>query len=347
MAAAAAKVRLASGAGGTFGVDDIAIAWAASGGFWASEGLEIEWTPVRGGVKAVEAVLAGDVDGGYGTWVPCVKSSLDGKPIRILASMALALAQNLVVNRTRIKSPEDLRGKRWAVDGIGALSHTLAQLIVRGLGIPDGEVEWVCAGPPPQRIEQLLNGGVDCSLVRVEEAVVLARQYPDMLVKLLSFEDILPLAPVQPHGVISVSETFVKERPDVCARLVRGLVKASRSLHDNLDDFSQAVKQNVTERPASVGPRVEVSDEEVQAIWQREHDSGSFAVNGGMTTEHWQRNLRVLADLSGNDAVTSLALDGFAAPSFVAEAVAELGLHGAAHDRPLEAGEPRFKCPKP
>ena len=65
------EVRIASGAGETFGVDDIAVATAFSQGFWAREGLDVEWLPVRGGVKAVEAVLKGDADVAYGTFRSC------------------------------------------------------------------------------------------------------------------------------------------------------------------------------------------------------------------------------------------------------------------------------------
>ena len=262
-------MRLASGAGGTFGVDDIAVAWATSGGFWEAEGLDVQWVPARGGVKAAEAVLSGEVDGCYGTWVPCVKFRLDGKPLRILASMAQALAQNLVARKDRVPSTEALRGKRWAVDGIGALSHTLAQLIARGLGLADGEVEWVVAGPPPQRIDQLLKGECDCSLVRVEEAVVLSWEHPDTLCKLLGFEEILPVAPTRPRGVISVTDEFLRAQPEACAALVRGLVRASGSLHDKVCNFRRAVEHHVTARPEAVGPGVDVSDDEVAAIWQR------------------------------------------------------------------------------
>lgn len=328
------KLRLASGAGGTFGVDDIAVAHAISGGFWEREGLDVECTPVRGGVKAAEAVLSGAVDAGYGTWVPCVTDRLNGKPIKILVSMAQALAQNLIVVKSRVASTADLSGKKWAVDGIGALSHTLAQLIVRGLGIPDGEVEWVVAGPPPQRIEQLLNGTADCSLVRVEEAAVLARQHPDKLARLLAFEEILPLAPVQPHGIISVTQDFAEKRPEVCAKLVRGLILASRDLHDNLDAFRQAVRFNVTERPEAVGPKVDVSDEEVKVIWEREVAAGSFAVNGGLSTSHWARGLDMYGSLH-NGAGANLTLEDFAVPQLVADALASLGKpHEAAHDTP-------------
>jgi len=326
------KVRIASGAGGTFGVDDIAIAHAFTGGFWEREGLDVEWILERGGVKVVEAVLSGHVDVGYGTWVPCVAKRLDGEEVKILASMAQALAQNLLVNRTCIMTPNDLRGKRWAVDGIGALSHTLAQLIARGLGIASNEIEWVVVGPPPQRIDQLLNGSVDCSLVRVEEAVVLARQHPEKLVKLLGLEEILSLAPVQPHGVISVTDTFAQKQPEVCAKIVRGLVLASRSLHDSLAAFREAVRLNVTERPASLGPKVDVSDTEVDSIWQREVVAGSFAVNGGLSTAHWAASVQMYGSLNDGRGA-SLTLEDIALPRLTVSAISSLGKsHSATHD---------------
>jgi ABC-type nitrate/sulfonate/bicarbonate transport system substrate-binding protein len=332
------KLRLASGAGGIFGVDDIAVAHASSGGFWEREGLDVEWVGVRGCVRAAEVVLTGQVDAGYGTWVPCVSNRVDGKPNKILVSMAQALAQNLIIDRNRIASTADLRGKRWAVDGLGALSHTLAHLIVQGLGIPDGEVEWIVAGPPPQRIEQLLNGTADCSLVRVEEAAVLARKHPEKLSKLLGFEEILPLAPVQPHGILSVTDDFAKKQPDVCKKLVRGLVLASRGLHDSLDAFRQAVRHHVTERPETLGPRVDVSDEEIDIIWQREVAAGSFAVNGGLSCSHWAAGLHMYVSLH-NGAGTKLTMNEMALPQLVADALTSLGEpHPASHDTPDKDG---------
>ncbi|CAE8637514.1 unnamed protein product [Polarella glacialis] len=319
------KVKLASGAGGTFGVDDIAVAWATSGGFWKEEGLDIEWVPARGGVKVAEAVLAGEVDGGYGTWLPCVARHLEDKPLRILLSMAQSLAQNLVARKDKITSAQDLRGKRWAVDGIGALSHTLGQLIVKGLGLADGDVTWVVSGPPPQRIEALLSGDADCSLIRVEEAVALTRDHPELLHKLLPFEEILSIAPTQPHGVISATKDFVEKQPEVCAALCRGLIRASRSLHDSLDDFKEAVRQNVTERPPSVGSPVLVSDQEVEAIWRQEVAAGSFAVNGGLSEKHWAKQLGVYSELLSDARAASLSLQDFAEPAIVAQAVADLG----------------------
>ena len=77
-------VRLASGAGESFGVDDIAVAAATSLGFWEREGLDVSWTPARGGVRALEAVLAGEVDVAYGTFAPAITQRAAGKPVKTI-----------------------------------------------------------------------------------------------------------------------------------------------------------------------------------------------------------------------------------------------------------------------
>ena len=74
-------------------------------------------------------ILDGEVDAAYGGLGPVLQLRSQGHPMRIIASMARALAQNLVV-QPHIKSTADLKGASWAVDGIGALSHHMARSIV-------------------------------------------------------------------------------------------------------------------------------------------------------------------------------------------------------------------------
>jgi len=314
-------LKLASGAGETFGVDDIAIAWAHSGGFWQREGLQIEWTPVRGGVNAAKAVLAEDVVAGYGTWLPAVKMASAGEPIQLLVSMALALAQNLVVNKNTIKCKGDLKGKKWAVDGIGALSHSLGLLICKGLGIPTEDIEWVVEGPPVERKKALLEGRVDCSLLRVEEAIAVERDHPELLVKLLGFEEIQPVAPVQPHGVLSVRSDWAADHPDECKSLVKGLILASRDLHESVDSFKKAVRDHVQ--------HVAVTDEDIESIWKVEHDAKSFAVNGGFGCQHWEANFQMYASL--NDGAEPADFQKVSVIGCVASVVEEIGAHDS-HD---------------
>jgi len=317
------KVRIASGAGETLGVDDIAVAASDSLGFWESEGLTVEWIPARGGVKAFEAVLSGKADVSYGTFAPVIAARARGQQARVLASMARGLAQALVVRKDRVPNIDALKGVRWAVDGIGALSHNMAALIVESTGTT---VEWVVAGPPPERIAQVLDGRSDCSLLRVEEATALTREHPDKLATLLTVSDLHKLVSKQPHGVLSCTEAFEQAQPEICQRLVRGLVKASRALHDSQDNFHRAVRNHVK--------HVTPSDAEIRDIWQIEHDHGAFAVNGGMSHAHWDANFSMYDRLNPGSERKGATFEDLMATTFVKKAIDDSGAHPATFDAP-------------
>lgn len=281
-------IRLAAGSGPTFGVDDLACAAATFLGCWEDEGLSVEWTPAQGGLAAMRMVLAGQVDAAYGGLGPVLQLRAEGQPVRIVASMARALAQNLVV-QSRLASPDRLRGAAWAVDGIGALSHHMARCIVAELGIAEDDVDWRVVGPPPERIDHLLTGQVDASLIRVEEALALTQDTSNDLQLLLGFAQLKDLVPVQPHGVLSTTEAFEHTNPETLERLTRGIITASRRLNDDFDAFRRVYDHYVS---------VDLVPAEIEAIWRQECASGGFAINGEMTDVHWDRQIASFARLN-------------------------------------------------
>lgn len=314
-------ITLAAGSGPTFGVDDLACAAATHLGLWADEGLDVTWVPVHGGVAAMQAVLDGRVDVSYGGLGPVIRFRAEGAPCRIVVSMARGLAQNLVVQK-RIESTEALRGVSWALDGFGALSHHMARLVVRALGIGEDEIDWRAVGPPPERIAQLLSGEVDVSLIRVEEAISLNQTESGKLTNLLGFADLKELVPVQPHGVLGTSEAYERDHPEELARLTRGMIRASRALHDDYDTFRQVYDHHVT---------VPVPDDDIRTIWQQEHDSGGFAVNGELSTGHWASQFELYAAL--NPELRAVTRDEIISAGFVDAALESLGRHSGAFDR--------------
>lgn len=307
-------IRLAAGSGPTFGVDDLACAAATHLGCWEEEGLDVTWTPVHGGVAAIQAVLDDVVDVSYGGLGPVLRKASEGEPVRIIVSMARALAQNLVT-QNRITSLDQLRGVTWALDGFGALSHHMARLVVRALNIGEDEIDWQAVGPPPERIERLLADTIDVSLIRVEEAAALNGDADAGLHTLLGFAELKDLVPVQPHGVLATTETFEQAHPDKLQRLTRGMIRASRALNDDFDNFRKVYDRNVT---------VNVADEEIQAIWQKERDSGGFAVNGELTEGHWQNQMELFYEL--NPELPKISRGDVIAENFLALALEELGV---------------------
>lgn len=277
----ATPVRLAAGSGRTFGIDDLACAAATTLGFWSDEGLAVSWTPVHGGVAAIAAVNEGEVDVSYGGLGPLIKSRAEGNEVCTFVSMARGLAQNLVV-RHGIDAPDDLMGASWAIDGIDALSHHMARLTVRALGMDESQISWRVAGPPPERIAMLLNGEVDASLLRVEEAASLALE--GRLACLLDSAELGRLVPTQPHGVLGARRTFVTEAPETVLRLIRGMLRASRALHEDYGVFRDVCAAHLT---------VDLPEDHMRTIWKWEHDAGGFAVNGELSPPHWTRQLEL------------------------------------------------------
>jgi len=305
-------IRLSAGSGPTFGVDDIACAAATHLGIWEAQGLAVEWIPARGGLAALRLALSGEVDAAYGGLGPALQLRAEGEPVRIVCSMARALAQNLVVT-PRVQSVADLKGARWAVDGIGALSHHMARCVVDSVGLSDDDVKWQVAGPPPERIAALLEGSVDASLIRVEEALCLTRDASNDLSLLLGFAELKELVPVQPHGVIAAPEPVVADRPQDMEALVRGLILASRRLRDDVQAFRAVVRHHVT---------LPLADADIEAIWRQEVGSEGFAVDGEMSHGHWRAQTASFQRLNPDLAVP--APGEVLAPGFVERALATL-----------------------
>jgi ABC-type nitrate/sulfonate/bicarbonate transport system substrate-binding protein len=307
-------MRVAAGSGPTFGVDDLACAAASHLGFWADEGLDVAWTPVHGGVAAIKAVLDGRVDASYGGLGPVLKSGSEGHPVAIIVSMARGLAQNLVAQE-RIGDIAQLRGASWAIDGFGALSHHMARLVVHALKIPEAEIAWQAVGPPPERIARLLAGSIDVSLIRVEEAISLNLDRSNTLHTLLGFAALKKLVPIQPHGVLTTKRPYADTNRDELTRLARGMIRASRALHDDFEAFRKVYDYHVT---------VPVPPELVKGIWQQEHDTGGFAINGELTNAHWRDQVALFYDL--HPALPRVTRKDVIVDDFVAEALAALGI---------------------
>ena len=314
-------IRLAAGSGPTFGVDDIACAAATQLGCWEEEGLDVTWTPVHGGVAAMQSVLDGETDVSYGGLGPVLRFRSEGQPVRIVVSMARGLAQNLVVQE-RITTTDQLRGVSWALDGFGALSHHMARLLVKSLDIGEDEIDWQAVGPPPERIDRLLADTIDVSLIRVEEAVALTADESNSLHTLLGFADLKELVPLQPHGVLTTTEAYEAAHEEELHRLTRGMIRASRALHDDFDTFRKVYEHHVT---------VSAPDESVHTIWQQERDTFGWAVNGELTQRHWSAQMESFYDL--NPDMPRITRSDVIAEQFVPKALADLGVHEGA-DKP-------------
>jgi ABC-type nitrate/sulfonate/bicarbonate transport system substrate-binding protein len=207
----------------------------------------------------------------------------------------------------------------WAIDGFGALSHHMARLVVRALGIAEAEIRWEAVGPPPQRIAALLEGRAGASLIRTEEALALHRDHGGEVYRMLDFDELKRLVPLQPHGVLATTEAYERAQPQVLQGLTHAMLLASRALHERFEVFHDTLKEYVS---------VRLSADEARLLWRREHDSGGWALDGEMSPAHWDAQLSLFHELNAD--LPKIEKDSVLSGRYVAQALQELGPHKGA-----------------
>ncbi|MDG6904963.1 MAG: hypothetical protein JRN20_04165 [Nitrososphaerota archaeon] len=270
-------MRFISAAGSGFGLDDLPVAAIQKLGIDRENDLRVEWVRVRGGVKAMEALIDGEGIVAYGGYGAALLKSGEGS-LKIVASTTCGLAQELVGKAVLPRSKAD-RKIRWGVDGIGAMSHQLAREIVMTFGLEESKIEFVVSGPPEDRIHALLDGSVDASLLRLEESLDLTKKRRDSLGKILTFEEINARVLTPVHGVIATTDDNIKTENEIIQKVVECMLLSNRALNSDFVSFEKAMKS------------VSRYQDGLQDLWGRVTKAGLFAVNGGMNGNAWKRKM--------------------------------------------------------
>jgi len=110
-------------------------------GYFAAEGLDVTVQPFPSGKRALEALLAGQVEAATTAETPVVFASFERRDFRIAASIAVSHGiLKVVARRDRgIAAPGDLRGKRVATQEASA-AHFFLHLFLLKHGLSAGDV---------------------------------------------------------------------------------------------------------------------------------------------------------------------------------------------------------------
>ncbi|WP_156727032.1 ABC transporter substrate-binding protein [Streptomyces apocyni] len=199
------------------------------------------------GPSAIEALNANSVDM---TWIgpsPAINgyTKSDGRNLRIVAG-ATSGGASLVVNPDKIKSLDDLKGKRIATPQIGNTQDVALLNYLAGNDLKvnaetgKGDVSVVRQDPKeiPTTFQQ---GGLDGAWVPEPTASTIVAKGGKVL---LDEKDLWKDgAFVTTHLV--VSQKFLKEHPDVVEAVVRGSVKTNKWINANPDKAKKNVNASL------------------------------------------------------------------------------------------------------
>ena len=144
----------------------------------------------------------------------------------------------------------------------------------------------------------------------MEEALALTNEPDNSLKLLLGFVDLKVLVPVQPHGVLATTEAYEHAAPEKLELLAKGIVAASKRLNESFEAFLQTFEHYVS---------VKLAPKEIEQIWLQERQSKGFAIDGEMSKDHWNKQLKAFASL--NPSLPSIQFDEVLTTKFVDRAV--------------------------
>jgi len=229
---------------------------ADKSGLWGENGLDVDTSPQLVREKAVESLKDGSVDVISGNHHNLYARNAKGEDFVHLAQAANTWTDNLMVVRDGIKSVQDLRGKKIAVDKLNSHSGLNVWLFLRqeGLDADRGDMDLVAIpGSAEERYSRVLKGEFDATFVSIphDQRVFKAggRVIPVRVMPMI-------------RGVtLTTTMTFVKSHEEEIRRLIRGFVD---TIHFFLTRKEETMKILKNHLPAALGIK---TDAELAALY--------------------------------------------------------------------------------
>jgi NitT/TauT family transport system substrate-binding protein len=189
-------------------------------GFFAKYGIESEPVLLRSGATLVTGMASGDIQIGRTAGAAVLSAVAAGHDIKMLATFSSRNSYDVVV-RPNIKRPEDLRGKKLAINSVGGGTWIGAMLWLEtfGLDVQRDQILLQSIGDQGTQSQALESGTVDCVFVDSVYSKLLKQKGMNIIAE--SHEMKQPLvsqSTIMPNN-------FLRQHPDIAEGYVKGEVE--------------------------------------------------------------------------------------------------------------------------
>ncbi|WP_413812150.1 ABC transporter substrate-binding protein [Streptomyces sp. OE57] len=132
-------------------------------GYFKAEGLKVQLLTEPAGVQATTSLVAGDVQGVVGFYDHTLDLQVKGKQVESVVQLAQAPGEVEVVSNKaagELKSPEDFKGKKLGVTGLGSSTDFLTKYLAVDSGVKTSEFTPVAVGAGQTFISALKQGSI-------------------------------------------------------------------------------------------------------------------------------------------------------------------------------------------
>jgi NitT/TauT family transport system substrate-binding protein len=203
-------------------------------GYFKDAGLDVEIDDLSSGGRTLQAIVAGSADIGTGTFDHAIQMQAKRQPIIAVAQLGRypGLIMGVMASKaTGYKGPEDLKGMKIGVTGLGSSTQFMAGYIMVRHGLnPDTDASFVAVGTTSTAIAAARRAELDAIVTSDPMASVMT---DEKLIKIIA-DTRTPDGTEKvyggpyPGGVVYATPSFIKQNPKTTQAVVNAFV---RGLH--------------------------------------------------------------------------------------------------------------------
>ncbi|MFF7104288.1 ABC transporter substrate-binding protein [Streptomyces nigra] len=225
-------------------------------GFFKEQGLKLEFTTAQGGAAIVPGVASGQFQFGFSNVTSLMVAQSNGVPVKAVANGIASTGEPgedfgalMVKKGSPLKSPEELEGRKVAINTLKNINETAVRASVRSAGGDPDEVEFVEL-PFDQMPAALDKGQIDAAMV-VEPATATIKNQDGV-------EIASPLVDVAPDLTVALyftSKQYAERNPEVVEKFQKAAAQ-SLAYADAHPDEARETITTYTRIPADVLAKV-------------------------------------------------------------------------------------------
>ena len=218
-------------------------------GYYKEEGFtSVTVTGFEGDGKALQALVAGQLDLFVGGSSTAISSQLTDTPVKVVSMNSVLNTDGLYCKST-IKTGADVKGKSIAISTFGGTSHGSALIAAGLLGYTSKDVVIKEVGNEGTRIAALKGGSVDCAVVGLQQDADLKAVGLNLIV------DVTKGGQWGRSGLMARTD-FIQKNPNTVLNVVGAAVRAQNYMWTNNADAAKFFADWTQQKPDAAASAV-------------------------------------------------------------------------------------------
>ncbi len=230
-----------------------------------ANGLDYEWTAFSDEELAIQAVLSGQMDIGFGT--PYAAMQRSKAPLRIV--FQLSKLKFFPVTTKKYEKLEDLNGEPILLHSRGGGTDSIANVIEDRLGITFGERSYVPGSS--NRVAALLGGRADATIIDLSNKNKLMRSEAGANFNVLEMFDV-----EASDEALFANLNWIQENEEAVQIFVNALVSVYQDMHED-----PTIIRRETNPDGPIGQLPEEILAELDGFYTDAVEAGLYDPNGG------------------------------------------------------------------